>query len=128
RERVVNAGFFGQTIFNLLDRYFLTVGVRVDGNSAFGEDLGLQTYPKVSGSYIISDESFWNQSLGVLKLRAAWGQSGRAPGTFDAVRTWNAEGYGGDPAYTPGNLGNANLGPERTSETEVGFDWAVLDN
>ncbi|HEU5210332.1 MAG TPA: TonB-dependent receptor [Longimicrobiales bacterium] len=128
RERVVNAGFFGQALFNLLDRYFLTVGVRVDGNSAFGEDLGLQTYPKISGSYIISDESFWSPSLGVLKLRAAWGQSGRAPGTFDAVRTWDAVGYGGDPAYTPANLGNADLGPERTSETEVGFDWAVLDN
>ena len=128
RERVVNAGFFGQALFNMLDRYFLTVGVRVDGNSAFGEDLGLQTYPKISGSYIISDEPFWNESLGVLKLRAAWGQSGRAPGTFDAVRTWDAIGYGGDPAYTPANLGNADLGPERTSETEVGFDWAVLDN
>lgn len=128
RERVVNAGFFGQALLNLMDRYFLTVGARVDGNSAFGEDLGLQTYPKVSASYIISDESFWVPALGVLKLRAAWGQSGRAPGTFDAVRTWDAVGYGGDPAYTPGNLGNADLGPERTSETEFGFDWAVLDN
>jgi len=128
RERVVNAGFFGQALFNLLDRYFVTVGARVDGNSAFGEDLGLQTYPKVSASYIISDEPFWTPALGVLKLRAAWGQSGRAPGTFDAVRTWDAVGYGGDPAYTPGNLGNADLGPERTSETEFGFDWAVLDN
>ncbi len=128
RERVVNAGFFGQALLNLMDRYFLTIGARVDGNSAFGEDLGLQTYPKVSASYIISDESFWVPALGVLKLRAAWGQSGRAPGTFDAVRTWDAVGYGGDPAYTPGNLGNADLGPERTSETEFGFDWAVLDN
>ena len=128
RERVVNAGFFGQALFNLRDRYFLTVGVRVDGNSAFGEDLGLQTYPKVSGSYIISDEPFWSPSLGVLKLRAAWGQSGRAPGTFDAVRTWDAVGYGGEPAYTPANLGNPDLGPERTSEMEIGFDWAVFDN
>ncbi len=128
RERVVNAGFFGQAVIAMLDRYFLTVGARVDGNSAFGEDLGLQTYPKISASYIISDEAFWKPSLGVLKLRAAWGQSGRAPGTFDAVRTWTAEGYGGEPAYTPENLGNAELGPERTSETEVGFDWAGFDN
>src|SRR5690606_20193929 len=75
-----------------------------------------------------SDESVWVPALGVLRLRAAWGQSGRAPGTCDAVRTWDAVGYGGDPAYTPGNLGNADLGPERTSETEFGFDWAVLDN
>jgi TonB-dependent starch-binding outer membrane protein SusC len=128
RVRIVNAGFFGQALFSMKDRYFITVGMRVDGNSAFGEDLGLQSYPKISGSYVISDEDFWNDRLGVLKLRAAYGQSGRAPGTFDAVRTWTAQGYGGQPAYLPENLGNASLGPERTGETEFGFDWSVLDN
>lgn len=128
RIREVNAGFFGQALFNIKDKYFVTAGIRVDGNSAFGESLGLQAYPKVSASYVISDESFWNESYGSLKLRAAYGQSGRAPGTFDAVRTWNAIGYGGQPTYLPSNLGNPNLGPERTGETEVGFDWAGLDN
>lgn len=124
RVREVNAGFFGQALFNLKDRYFLTLGMRVDGNSAFGEDLGLQSYPKISGSYVISDEAFWNPSLGSMKLRAAYGQSGRAPGTFDAVKTWDAIGYGGLPAYQPRNIGNPELGPERTGETEFGFDWA----
>lgn len=128
RIREVNAGFFGQALFNIKDRYFITAGVRVDGNSAFGESLGLQAYPKVSASYVISDEDFWNESFGSLKLRAAYGQSGRAPGTFDAVRTWNAIGYGGQPTYLPSNLGNPDLGPERTGETEFGFDWAGLDN
>jgi len=128
RIREVNAGFFGQALFNIKDKYFITAGIRVDGNSAFGESLGLQAYPKVSASYVISDESFWSESYGSLKLRAAYGQSGRAPGTFDAVRTWNAIGYGGQPTYLPSNLGNPNLGPERTGETEVGFDWAGLDN
>jgi TonB-dependent SusC/RagA subfamily outer membrane receptor len=128
RIREVNAGFFGQALFNVKDRYFVTVGMRVDGNSAFGESLGLQIYPKISGSYVISDEGFWNESFGSMKLRAAYGQSGRAPGTFDAVRTWNAIGYGGQPTFLPANLGNPDLGPERTGETEFGFDWAGLGN
>lgn len=128
RVREVNAGFFGQALLNVRDKYFVTAGVRVDGNSAFGESLGLQAYPKVSVSYVISDEDFWNESYGSLKLRAAYGQSGRAPGTFDAVRTWNAIGYGGQPTYLPSNLGNPDLGPERTGETEVGFDWSGFDN
>jgi len=128
RIREVNAGFFGQALFNMKDRYFLTAGIRVDGNSAFGSSLGLQAYPKVSASYVISDESFWNESYGSLKLRAAWGQSGRAPGTFDAVRTWTAIGYGGQPTYLPNNLGNPDLGPERTGETELGFDWSGFDS
>src|SRR3989475_4829317 len=64
RLRVVNAGFFFQNGFKLRDRYFLTGGVRLDGNSAFGKSLGLQAYPKVSGSYVISEEPFWPQTLG----------------------------------------------------------------
>lgn len=128
RLRQVTAGFFTQALFDISDRYFVTVGLRVDGNSAFGQDFGLQSYPKVSGSYVISEEGFWNSSLGTLKLRAAYGQSGRAPGPFDAERTWNAIGYGGDPAYTPRNLGNPNLGPERTGEIEFGFDWSGFDD
>jgi outer membrane receptor protein involved in Fe transport len=128
RERVWNAGFFFQNVFDVSDKYFLTAGVRVDGNSAFGGDFGLQVYPKVSASWVISDESFWTETLGTMKLRAAYGQSGRAPGAFDAVRTWDAIGFAGDPAFVPENLGNPDLGPEVTSEFELGFDGAWVDN
>ncbi|MEZ4415966.1 MAG: TonB-dependent receptor, partial [Gemmatimonadota bacterium] len=101
---------------------------RVDGNSAFGQDLGLQAYPKVSASWVVSDEDFWNDSYGQLKLRAAWGQSGRAPGAFDAVRTYDPVGWGGDPAFFTRNVGNSELGPERTAELEFGFDASFWDN
>ena len=126
RERVVNAGMFVQNVFDLSNKYFLTAGLRVDGNSAFGEDFGLQLYPKVSGSYVVSDEDFWNQDWGSLKLRAAWGQAGRAPGAFDAVRTFAAAGWGGAPAFLPDNVGNSEVGPETTSELEFGFEGAFL--
>jgi TonB-dependent starch-binding outer membrane protein SusC len=128
RKRVVNAGLFGQLLLDLNNRYFLTLGARVDGNSAFGEDFGLQTYPKASFSWVASDEGFWPSWSPSMKFRAAWGQSGRAPGAFDAVRTWDPVGWGGQPAVLPRNVGNKNLGPERTSEIEVGFDAALFDN
>jgi TonB-dependent starch-binding outer membrane protein SusC len=127
RERFINAGFFGQALLDYKNRYFLTVGARVDGNSAFGEDYGLQTYPKASFSWVASDERFWPSWSPSMKLRAAWGQSGRAPGAFDAVRTWDPVGWGGQPAFYPRNVGNPKLGPERTSEIELGFDAALLD-
>ena len=126
-QRVVTAGIFGQGMIGLKDRYFLTVGARVDGNSAFGRDFGLQTYPKASLSWVASDEPFWRPSLGTLKLRAAYGQAGRAPGAFDAVQTYEAIGWGGQPAYRPLNIGNPRLGPERTKELELGFDATALD-
>ena len=122
REKVWNAGFFFQNVLDIDNKYFFTLGIRIDGNSAFGSGFGLQAYPKVSGSYVISDEDFWRDSFGSVKLRAAYGQSGRAPGAFDAVRTWDPSGYGGAPAFTPDNLGNADLGPEVTTEWEFGFD------
>ncbi|MDZ7778914.1 MAG: TonB-dependent receptor [Gemmatimonadota bacterium] len=122
RERVWNAGFFFQNVLDITDKYFLTTGVRVDGNSAFGEGFGLQVYPKVSGSWVISDESFWPEAGGQVKLRAAYGQSGRAPGAFDAVRTWDPIGWGDVPAFVPENVGNPDLGPEVTGEFEAGFD------
>jgi TonB-dependent starch-binding outer membrane protein SusC len=127
RVRVVTGGFFGQGLFAFKDRYFFTAGVRVDGSSAFGEAFGWQVYPKASLSYVISEESFWPKYLGQTKLRAAYGHAGRAPGAFDAIRTWTPAGWGGLPAYLPGNVGNANLGPERTAELELGFETALFD-
>jgi TonB-dependent starch-binding outer membrane protein SusC len=128
RMTVVNAGFFFQDVVNLKDRYYLTVGARFDGNSAFGQSLGLQAYPKASLSYILSDEPFWKKAWGTVKLRAAYGQSGRAPGAFDAVRTWNPVSWGSSVSFFPNNLGNADLGPERTTEIEGGFDAAFLND
>lgn len=128
REKVWNAGFFFQNVLDISDRYFLTLGVRVDGNSAFGEGFGLQTYPKASASWIVSDEGFWADSWGSLKLRTAYGQSGRAPGTFDAVRTWDPVGFIGNPAFQPDNRGNPDLGPEVTAEFEAGFDGSWLND
>ena len=127
RQRVITGGAFGQSLFGFKDRYFLTVGARVDGNSAFGKDFGFQTYPKVSGSWVVSEEGFWKPALGTLKLRAAYGAAGRAPGAFAAVQTWNPVGWGGQPAVRPENFGNPDLGPERTTELELGFEESVFD-
>jgi len=122
RSRVVNAGVFAQSLFDLNDKYFLTVALRIDGNSAFGDDFGLQPYPRATFSWVMSDESFWPADLGELKARVAWGHAGRAPGAFDAVRTWDAIPWLGATSFNPLNVGNAALGPERTVEIEAGFD------
>ena len=128
RQRVWTAGFFFQNVLDVSNKYFLTTGVRVDGNSAFGTGFGLQVYPKVSLSWVLSDEDFFPEDMGQIKLRTAYGQSGRAPGAFDAVRTWSPVGWGGVPAFVPANVGNPNLGPEVTRELELGLDGSFLDD
>ncbi|MCY4399063.1 MAG: TonB-dependent receptor [Gemmatimonadetes bacterium] len=126
---VTSGGFFLQEVVGIGDRLFLTGGVRVDGHSAFGQDFGLETYPKGSFSYVISDEAFFPTSFGTLKLRGAFGDSGKAPGLFDAARTWaSVAGDNGSPGVTPDNLGNPVLGPERTREWELGFEGTTLND
>lgn len=129
QQRVINAGLFAQQMIGWRDKLFVTAGARVDGNSAFGQSFGLQTYPKVSGSWVLSEEAFWPTKLiETFKLRGAVGEAGKAPGAFDATRTWNpVAAEGGLPAFTPGQLGNPDLGPERTRETEYGFDAGILN-
>lgn len=128
RRNITNGGFFLQEMIGWKDKLFLTGGLRVDGHSAFGQDFGWAPYPKVAVAYTISDEDFWPEVLGNMKLRSAFGESGKAPGVFDAVRTWDAvAGDDGRPGVTPSNLGNPELGPERTREFEVGAEGSLFD-
>ena len=123
-------GVFFQQEAGWNDRIFLTAAVRGDDNSAFGSDFDAAIYPKFSGTWVVSEEEFWNVGwLNSFRLRTAWGQSGRQPETFDAVTLFApAIGPGGSAAVRPSTLGNPDIGPEVSSELEVGFDAAFLDD
>jgi TonB-linked SusC/RagA family outer membrane protein len=122
-------GAYGQQQFGFRDRLFLTAALRVDNNSAFGEDFKWVTYPKLSASWIVNEESFWpaNDYVNSLKLRAAYGESGRQPAAFTALRTYSpAQGPGGTSAVTPNTIGNPELKPERGKEIELGFEGQLF--
>ena len=54
------------------------------------------------------------------------GDAGKAPGAFDAVRSWSSIVSGADQGgFTPGALGDPDLGPERSREYEAGFDASL---
>ncbi len=123
-------GAFAQEQLSWHDRLFLTGALRVDNNSAFGADFKWITYPKLSATWVIHEEPFWraNAIVTALKLRGAYGESGRAPAAFSALRTYAAaQGPGGTSAVTPNSIGNASLRPERGKELELGFDGSLLD-
>ncbi|MGH7446739.1 MAG: TonB-dependent receptor domain-containing protein, partial [Longimicrobiales bacterium] len=66
--------------------------------------------------------------VSTLRLRAAYGQSGTQPDAFAALRTFRAvAGPGGASTVTPNSPGNPDLGPERSSEIELGFDAGLFD-
>ena len=117
-------GSFVQEQLAWRDRLFLTGAVRVDNNSAFGKDVNLVTYPKVSASWVVSDEGFWRFSwMDQLRLRSAFGLSGQQPDAFAALQTYQPQtGPGDQPVVSPQFPGNPGLKPERGQELEVGFE------
>lgn len=119
----VQVGGLAQNRFSFGDRLFTTVGVRVDGNSAFGSGFGYQTYPKIDAAYNLDAYEWLPKSVSSLKLRAALGTAGKAPGPFDSFQTFQPVAvYTNTPALIPQGPGNLKLGPEKSTEVDVGFD------
>lgn len=133
-EKSIWGGYIQET-FGFNDKLFITGALRIDGSSVFGKDERNQLYPKVSGSYILSDEPFWENSLGNVfnsfKIRAAWGQAGNltAIGPFDVLTNYGGVSLGGlSGLISPSTIGNPDLRPERQTEIEVGVDLTLLNN
>ncbi|GGH29924.1 TonB-dependent receptor [Sphingobacterium alkalisoli] len=121
---VVNYGVYVQTNLGWQNKMFLDLGLRGDGNSAFGDDIGVQYYPKVGFSYIPSVEQWWTDNLSFIpsaKLRGNYGLAGNFPPPFQNLRTINFSGYLGDQAATFGMPG-VDLRPEKTTTFEAGLD------
>ncbi len=123
-------GVYVQEQLGWNNRLFATVAFRGDDNSAFGENFDFVLYPKVSGSWVLSEESFFNAGfINNLKLRAAWGRAGRQPDVFAARRLYAPITAGGDqPGLTTDAVGNPDLKPEVGEELEVGFDASLMDD
>jgi len=118
-------------------RLWISTGLRMDGGSTFGARLKLPSFPKLSVSYLISDEPFFPDALRsiftTLRLRAAYGHAGRQPGPVDRLRLYSvpkAEWLNGEYVSTVQiqTLGNTELKPERSREFEGGFDADLFDD
>ena len=123
-------GVYVQEQLSWKDRVFLTGAIRFDDNSAFGSNFDFEKYPKVAATWVVSEEAFWGVSfVNSLRLRGAWGQAGRQPDAFARVTRYNvAGGPAGTAMLRPIGPGNSDVGPERSTETEVGFDLALFDD
>ena len=118
-------GGYLQDNFGWRNRYYLDLGLRLDYNTAFGDNVGLQAYPKVGVSYILSDEP-WMENLvyggwvNSLKFMANYGVAGSYPPAFEYQRTVEVSSYLDKQANTFGKNGNPDLGPEKKHSFEVG--------
>ena len=129
----ITAGIFGEQQFALNDRLFIAGGLRIDDNSAFGVSTKRAVYPKVAGSWVISEEPFFPAApsfLTSLRLRAAWGETGVQPTGRAALRFFTpvAVTFQGNDVVgiADSSLGNADLRPETSEEYELGFDLELF--
>ena len=124
---VFNGGLYVDEQISLWNKLYVGGGFRIDAGSSFGDEIDTELYPKATGSYVLSDDvslPFVNE----LKLRSAFGQTGKFPGAFLKDRTFSATPFRGESAPRFSNPGNAQLRPEKTSTIEMGFDAALFSN
>jgi TonB-linked SusC/RagA family outer membrane protein len=123
-------GFYVQEQLSFNDRIFVTGAVRFDDNSAFGSEFELETYPKIAATWTVSEESFWGVDLiNSLRVRGAWGKAGRQPDTFAGTNLYGVTtGPAGGSSLIANRPGNPAVGPEVSTELELGFDMSVLED
>ncbi len=128
-EANATVGMFVQQQAAWNNRVFLTAALRGDDNSAFGKSFSAAYYPKLSASWVVSEEPWFKVPvIGDFRLRGALGAAGTQPGTFDAARLYDPSvGYQNAPGLVPFSFGNPELKPERSRELEMGFETTMLN-
>jgi len=146
-DRVYNAdALMGRINYTLLGRYIVTGTIRRDGFSVFGLNNPRSTYPSAAFAWILSDENFMKGDrfkwLNFAKLRVSYGANGNrlTTGTADpslalAILTTGKYATVSSAGVVTNNstvfsssLQNADLKWERTTGTNIGLDFTVLNN
>ncbi len=123
--------YFARANYKFKDRYLLGVSLRYDGSSRFGQDNKFGSFPAASAGWIISQESFLENSkwLSFLKLRASYGLTGNAEiGNFSSRSLYTATAYATIAGIVPSQIGVTDLSWESTTQFDVGIDFGLLDN
>ena len=127
-------GFLEERV-SLRDRLFVNGGLNLEAASAFGPDERWQLYPRISGSWLVSDEPFFKDGaigrrISSLRLRIAYGETGGQPpslyGQFNNYLNVAFAGRAGLIGST--SRGNPNLRPERQREIEGGVDAGLFQD
>lgn len=129
--------YFGRVNLNWDNRYLLEANLRADGSSKFAPGHRWGYFPSVSAGWRISEENFMQNTsswLNQLKLRASYGSLGNNATTsyymyqsLFATANYILNGnIAGGLAQTV--LANPSLTWEKTYMTNIGLDFAFLNN
>lgn len=131
-EWTINS-YMGRLNYDFNDRYLMTLTLRRDGSSRFGENTKYGNFPGVALGWNISHEPFMKSVswVDLLKLRAGWGKVGNqgvVPYQTQGLlnRTTYAFGTTAAYGYRPNTIGNPDLRWESSATTNVGLDYSIF--
>jgi iron complex outermembrane receptor protein len=129
--------FFSRANYGYAGRYYLTGVIRRDGSSRLAEGHKWSTFPALSASWRVSNESFMRDSrLSTLAVRAGWGRQGNQAlqpyATQLLLKTDAAAKYPFGTSVTTGlvaaQVGNPDLKWETSEQVNVGMDWGLRND
>ncbi|MFB9076245.1 SusC/RagA family TonB-linked outer membrane protein [Flavobacterium procerum] len=129
-------GFFGRVNYDFNNKYDLLVSIRREGSSKFGANYQWGNFPAVSAGWTINRESFLQDvsAINNLKIRAGYGVTGVIPrDSYMSKTLYIYDGYFfNDGQWIKGLVPDSNPNPdlrwEKTTEVNVGLDFAFLNN
>ncbi|MGV8093580.1 MAG: SusC/RagA family TonB-linked outer membrane protein [Mangrovibacterium sp.] len=126
----------GRLTYGFQRKYLLTVTVRRDGYSGFGEETKFGIFPSAALGWNISNEEFMQEInwISNLKLRLSYGQNGnQAINPYATMANLQSMNYlGGDLAnttiagYYPSSLATPTLTWETSATFNAGLDFSLM--
>jgi TonB-linked SusC/RagA family outer membrane protein len=128
--RFYDEGMVAQQEVNWDDKIIVTGGIRRDRSTLNGDKKKFYSFPKASMAVNIANFDFWKvKEINLLKIRAAYGQTGNSAQYGSLFKSLPTAAIGGATGYvTPVTLGNTVIQPEIAAEFEYGLDIALLNN
>ncbi len=123
-------GYLSRAKYNYANKYFAEASFRRDGSSKFSKDNRWGNFWSVGGSWIVSNEDFFNvDEINYLKLRASYGEVGNDMGaSFYAYQSlYSIEKNGGASALYKSQNGNDDLKWETSSSINFGVDTRLFN-
>jgi len=121
---------FGRVNVSAYDKYLLTATLRADGSSKFGTNNQWGYFPAVAVAWKLNKESFTPKFFDELKLRVGWGETGNQEFPAGSAQERFAIGFdsNGNTTSTLVNVANPDLRWEKTTTTNLGVDFAILNS
>lgn len=122
--------FIGRINYDFKGRYLFSSSLRADASSRFAPDNRWGYFPTASLGYILSEESYFaplKKVFNLMKLRASYGIVGNAEiGDYAYYSTYTVSRYDGNTGITLQNLGDDQLGWEKTSQLDLGLTFEAF--